>query len=450
MAYFGKFLLIENDTRILDVIQKDLTLKDRYPYQICRSFSETKNHLEKSLNEIRVIFLSERLARTFELTELEKFISELKMPIYLIEDKKPFEEIRKLISKTIPSPKTHHDLINLIQNQIAEVHDFRKNQSDGQEKDLEFAAEDNKYIGLALRDFVITPKSYFNTYLKLSPGRYIKIINAGDELSQDIIKRYDSKNVEEFFVPKDEHEKYVHLLANISQKAVRSENLNSSHKIKCVVKLGANVTNNLLKCGFTPDRMYNAEMFLDQSVTLLKHMRIKNEVINSFLADIDKNEHSAAVAFISGILANHLGFGSSKSIKVVGSAALLHDIGLLNHYPDFNEGDPIETDLQKEIFANHPGQGAELLRSTGLFDEVICHAVENHHRRRKGENANRRSSSVNLVTEIICVSDEFFNTVIYPGYSPELLSFFLENELKNFSNPVEKAFLALTKGKKAA
>jgi hypothetical protein len=85
-----------------------------------------------------------------------------------------------------------------------------------------------------------------------------------------------------------------------------------------------------------------------------------------------------------------------------------------------------------------------------MFDEVICDAVENHHRRRRGENARRRLSSVNLVTEIICASDEFFNTVIHPGYSPERVGLFLENELKSYSPNVERAFLVLTKGKKAA
>lgn len=450
MSFFGKFLLIETDDKVLELIQLDPIMSDRYPCHVVRHFGDARMLLERNTQEFRLIFISEKLSRSLTPEEFEKFHNDFKATeMILIQDKTPSETARKIIPKTIQFPKTYLDLAKHFKAKVSENHDWRKNKDDGQAKNEEIQAEEIKFIGLPLRDFVITPKSYFNTYLKLSSGRFIKIINAGDELTGDFIKHYRDKGVEDFFVPKEEHEKYVHLLASLSAKTVKSEDTSAGIKIKTLVKLGTNITNNLTKCGITPERMDNAEMFLDQSITVLRHMRIKNDIISSYLQNIDKNEHSAAVAFIAGILANHLGFESSKSIKVVGTAALLHDIGLYALDPNFNEADDAAKD-EKGIFSKHAAHGAEILRSTGMFDEVICNAVENHHRRRRGENANRRSSSVNLVTEIICASDEFFNTVIYPGYTSERVRFFMENELKNYSPNVERAFQALTKGKKAA
>ncbi len=450
MSIFGKFLLIEADSKILELIQLDPAMSEKYPCHVVRHFGDARMILERNKQEIRLIFVSERLSRTLTREEFEKFHTDFKTTeMILIEDKTPYESVRSLIPKTIEFPKTFMDLAKHFQAQISGAHDFRKTQDDGQTKDNEFNAEEAKFIGLPIRDFVVTPKSYFNTYLKLSSGRFIKIINAGDELTSDFIKRYREKGVEDFYVPKEEHGKYVHLLASLSSKTVKSEETSAGFKIKTLVKLGKNITNNLSKCGITPERMDNAEMFLDQSITVLRHMKIKNDVISSYLQNIDKDEHSAAVAFIAGILANHLGFESSKSIKVVGTAALLHDIGLYSLNPDFNEADDAVKD-ESGIYLKHAAHGAEILRSTGMFDEVICNAVENHHRRRRGENATRRSSSVNLVTEIICASDEFFNTVIHPGYTPDRVKNFLDNELKNYSPNVERAFQALTKGKKAA
>ncbi|MES2528116.1 MAG: HD domain-containing protein [Bdellovibrionota bacterium] len=450
MSAFGKFLLIESDSKILELIQLDRTLSDQFPCHVVRHFGDARMLMERSKQEIRLIFVSEKLSRTLTKEEFEKFHADFKSTeMILIEDKTPFDVARNLIPRFIQAPKNYMDLAKHFQAQISGAHDWRKNKDDGQVKDTEFNAEEAKFIGLPLRDFVVTPKSYFNTYLKLTSGRFIKIINAGDELTGEFIKKYRDKGVEDFFVPKEEHEKYVHLLASLSAKTVSSEQTSAGFKIKTLVKLGKNITNNLSKCGITPERMDNAEMFLDQSITVLRHMKIKNDVISSYLQNIDKDEHSAAVAFIAGILANHLGFESSKSIKVVGTAALLHDLGLYSLDPHFNEADDAAKD-ENGIFAKHAAHGAEILRSTGMFDEVICNAIENHHRRRRGENSNRRSSSVNLVTEIICVSDEFFNTVIYPGYSPERVKYFMDSELKNYSPNVERAFQALTKGKKAA
>ncbi len=450
MSYFGKFLIIENDSKILDVIFHDKNLIDRYPSLTARSVGEAISILQRTGKEFRMIFLSERVARLSDMTDFWKETEGLKdLPIVLLEDKNADSALRGLISSRIPLPQSYMELVKYVMGQVNEVHDWRKTQNDGIEKEKEIQLQEEKYIGSSIRDFIMTPKSFFNIYIRLSPGKFIKIMNAGDDISQQEFDRYRSKGIDEFFVPIEEHEKFVHLQANMSSKIIQSDAA-TGFKVKSMLKLGANVTSNLFKCGITSDRMDNAHMFLDQTVMVLRHLKIKNEVMASFLKNIDQNEHGAAVAFISGILANHLGFESSKSIKVVGTTALLHDIGLYDLDPDFEEGEEHTDEKKKEIFSKHASHGAEILRSTGLFEEVICHAVENHHRRRKGENSIRRSSSVNLITEIVSVSDEFFNSVIRNGYSPQKVSFFMENELKNYSPNVERAFHVLTKGKKAA
>ncbi len=450
MSYFGKFLLIDNDNKIKDLVHQDKNLLEKYPSAVVRTITEAGSVLEKNGQEFRTVFFSERLGRICDLSELKKLIEKHPaIQFVLIADKTELLAARELLPITIAKPETYMDFVKHVQKQLNDLHDWRKNENDGQEKEREFIAEDIKYIEIPARDFVITPKSYFNTYLRISQGKFIKIFNAGDDLSKDEVDRYRAKGIDEFFVPKDEHEKFIRLQGTLAAKVVQSDMANNL-KIKTIMKLGANVTNNLLKCGITPDRMDNAQIFLDQSIVLLRQMKLKDEVITSFLKNIDQDEHTSAVAFISGILANHLGFESSKSIKVVGTTALLHDIGLYALDPDFEEGEELGDEKKKDIFLKHSAHGAELLRASKAFEEVICHAVENHHRRRKGENASRRSSSVNLITEIVSVSDEFFNIVIHHGYSPEKVRFFMDNELKNYSPNVERAFHVLTKGKKAA
>lgn len=449
MSYFGKFLLIETDSKILDSISRDKTIIDKFPSTIVRTIAEATGLLKTSGKEFRMIFVSERIARLADLTEFRKNLDLLpSLGVRLIEDKTPHPPIREFISEVIAPPASYIDLVKIVELYLKEAHDWRKTQDDGEAKDQEITSQDDKYIEISMRDFVITPKSFFNFYLRLSAGRYIKIFNSGDDLPKDEIDKYRAKGIDEFFVPKGEYERFVKLQGTLSNKVVLSDASNG-FKVKTLMKLGANVTNNLAKCGVTPERMDNAHLFLDQTIHVLRQMKLKNEVVTSYLKNIDKDEHSAAVAFIAGILANYLGFESSKSIKVVGTTALLHDIGLHDLDPDFIEGEELLDEKKREIFNKHSVHGAEILRSTGAFEEVICHAVEQHHRRRLG-GAGRRSTSVNLVTEIVSVSDEFFNTVIHHGYSPERVRFFMDNELKNYSPNVERAFQLLTKGKKSA
>ncbi len=449
MSYFGKFLLIETDSTVLDPITRDKSLLDKFPSTIVRTIAEATGLLRTSGKEFRVVFVSERIARLADLTEFKIALEVLPgIAVKLVEDKSPHEATRAFITDVISKPANYLDLVKIVELHVKSSHDWRKIADDGEKKDVEISSADERYIAILMRDFVITPKSYFNFYLRLSSGRFIKVFNSGDDLSQDEITKYRDKGVEEIYVPKEEHEKFIRLKAGLSTQVVLSDSANS-FKVKTIMKLGANITNNLVKCGITPDRMDNAQIFLDQSIHVLRQMKMKNEVVTNYLKNIDKDEHCAAIAFIAGILANHLGFESSKSIKVVGTTALLHDIGLYDLDPEFVEGEELNDDKKKEIFDKHPAHGADILRSTGAFEEVICHAVENHHRRRLG-GGGRRSSSVNLVTEIVCVSDEFFNTVIHHGYSPERVRFFMENELKNYSPNVERAFELLTKGKKTS
>lgn len=448
MTYFGKFLIIENDSSVIDLVYSDKTLSDKFPCIVLRTITEATHLLEKSGHEFRMIFVSERLAKLSNLAGFKKVVEGLpEVTLTLIGDKNQHTPAREFISKVINPPKDYMDFVKVVQSHLGEVQDWRKTQNDGNEKEIEITSQDENYIEISMRDFVITPKSYFNFYLRLSSGRYIKIYNAGDALTSEEVDRYRAKGIDEFYVPKEEHSKFVRMRANLSTKVVLSDVANS-FKLKSVMKLGANITDNLIKCGISPDRMDNAHIFLDQTIHMLRQMRLKNEIVTNYLKNIDKNEHSAAVAFISGILANHLGFESSKSIKVVGTTALLHDIGLYDLDPKFVEGEELEDEKKKAIFEKHAGHGAEILRATGAFEEVICHAVEKHHSRRLGSSG-RRSSSVNLVTEIVSVSDEFFNTVIHHGSTPDRIRFFMENELKSYSTNVERAFLLLTKGRKA-
>lgn len=449
MSYFGKFLLIETDPKILDPIYRDKKVIDQFPSSIVRTIAEATGLLKTSGKEFRMVFVSERISRLADLTEFRKSLEALPaIGVKLISDKTPHPASREFITSVISAPTSYLELVKMVEHFLSETNDFRKTLDDGQAKNQEIASLDEKYIEISMRDFVITPKSFFNFYLRLSSGRYIKILNAGDDLPKDEIEKYRAKGIDEFYVPKEEHEKFVRLQGTLATKVVLSDASNG-FKVKTLMKLGSNITNNLAKCGITPDRMDNAHLFLDQTIHVLRQMKLKNEIVTNYLKNIDKDEHGAAVAFIAGILANHLGFESSKSIKVVGTTALLHDIGLHDLDPHFIEGEELKDEKKKEIFDKHSAHGAEILRSTGAFEEVICHAVEQHHLRRLG-GAGRRSSSVNLVTEIVSVSDEFFNTVIHHGYSPERIRYFMDNELKNYSPNVERAFHLLTKGKKAS
>lgn len=244
-----------------------------------------------------------------------------------------------------------------------------------------------------------------------------------------------------------EHEKYVSLCEKMSQKTFNSMSTGTKEKLKNTFRLGNEVAKNITRLGIEPKTLDYAETFLDQSVSMIKNLNIKDGNLENFIKDIENNEHTTAVSFLSGVIADQLGFESLKSVKLVGIAALVHDIGLYDLSPDVDEK---TLSPSSELMLKHPKHGADLIRKSGCFDDLIAIAVEQHHMRRRGGDTFSRSNNMNLVSEIVGVSDSFYNKVLNSGFRPQHLDDFLSNELKKFSHPIEKAFLKVLDKKRKA
>ena len=215
--------------------------------------------------------------------------------------------------------------------------------------------------------------------------------------------------------------------------------------------LGANIAQSLIHTGISQEKLDLANTFLSQSVTMIKSMKMKNESLKKFIDSLELKEHTSTVSFLAGMIANEVGIESLKAVKLVGIAALLHDVGLYEKYPDFDEHCILELDEdQQKCYNEHQKRGGEILRSNGGFDEVIYQSVEYHHMRRKGSDPSRRVNNINMVAEIIGAADDIYNIVISQKADEASLNTFTQTSLKDFSPQIEKAVLKLLNKKKAA
>jgi putative nucleotidyltransferase with HDIG domain len=343
-------------------------------------------------------------------------------------------------------PKSYRAIIQAVVPMVDKKADWKTYEVSNDEKFVELAIADGDFLRVNIKDFMILPKSHFNLYIKIGPGNFIKIVNAGEEHVEEILNKYSEKGFPHVFIPKEEHERYVALCEKMSRKFIGSP-APANEKAKQVFRLGNEVIKNIAHLGIEPKNLDYAESFLDQSVALIKNYQIKDGNLQKFISSIQGNEHATAVSFLAGVLANELGFESKKSVKLVGISALVHDIGLHDLAPDVEE-DKLAPD--NDFFLKHPKHGADLLRKSGCFDEVVCLAVEQHHHRRRGSDQSKRNNNMNLVSEIVGVSDAFFSMVIKEGFSPKKLDEFLAEELPTFSHHIEKGLLKVLDKKRKA
>ncbi len=449
-SFYGKALIIDNNHKFLEEIKDHSGLMDAYPCMLARSFSEANSILKQPKHRIRVVFLSSSIGESHGMSEL-KLIKESRpqLPVILVShapEKLPAEmkgpEVGFL--KILEKPSSFRVIVSEIV-ELFKARDLWKDvQASSEEKDVELTLADEGYIPTLLADYVLTPKSFFNVFIKLGPSKFIKILNAGDVLQQDLIEKYARKNVKYLYISAEEQKKYINLCEEVSRKLLARADVSLEHKAKNVANLGANISQNLIHTGISAEKLDTANKFLNQSISLMRSMRIENASLKSFLENIELKEHPSSVSFLAGIIANEVGFESSKIIKLVGFAGLVHDIGLYELDPtQLHEAAYLKTPEGREIFDQHARRGAEILRSNGGFDEVVCLTVEQHHLRRRGSDSTKRTSNINLTTEIIGVADELQNMLSADDFTPERFDHFKMFILPDFSPQIEKAVTKL-------
>lgn len=88
----------------------------------------------------------------------------------------------------------------------------------------------------------------------------------------------------------------------------------------------------------------------------------------------------------------------------------------------------------------HASMGADYLRKSGLFEEVVCQIVENHHEQEDPNSAKKKTASISIASEIVSLSDSISTNVLENDNPKKALSQFRISKLKTFSIQMQKAF----------
>jgi putative nucleotidyltransferase with HDIG domain len=174
---------------------------------------------------------------------------------------------------------------------------------------------------------------------------------------------------------------------------------------------------------------------------LLKVLRLKDWYLGS--------EHSENVKKTAVGIAEALSLKRDE-IQLIGTSALLHDIGKCAiPWYSLNKIAPLD-DLDWEILQVHPTEGGRMLRKLGLDDEAEI--AENHHERIDGSGYPEGKKGISLETEIVAVSDAY-NAAITPNrryrvpkIPRDVLNEIKKGERSRFSSPVISGLEKYVKG----
>ena len=269
---------------------------------------------------------------------------------------------------------------------------------------------DEDFVAVDWIAVMAATRSFFDVYLRLGPGKYVRFVAAGDIVDRAQVQRYADRGLKVFFIRKEVQEAFVRYTEQVSSALVKSEQLSASKKFEVALNHGKMVHSLLTFNGATKENLEYAATFVKNVGSVVKELHVtRSNHIAKYLAEVGNYEHNTALAASAGLMAKALKLESDHSVQVIGMAGLLHDLGLtIVGFPSNRGASDIgPADLEK--YLSHPEVGAEELRKVKSFDPTVIQAVSQHHFRKndKGFPTKTNRAYIHVCAEIIGICDDF-------------------------------------------
>ncbi|MBI4925962.1 MAG: HDIG domain-containing protein [Bdellovibrio sp.] len=447
-------LIVDSDTNFINKIKTEAETQSIQPIFATRG-KDAQLLIANSKNHFAGIFVNPNITNPhgFSVIRFSHFYRPA-LPIYIIADESisfKEEELKKLgVQKIIHKPINYSTIAKLITphsiffNQGAALEDAKLNKDQiGQEIEV----NDSEFTSIYATDYLCGAKSFFDIYVRLNTNHYVKIVQAGDVFDPYRVAHYLQKGVEFFYLRKEAQEGYLTYCDQIASSILKNKKIGIEVKIKQTLNHGQEAMNFLKNHGINENNLEYAKSFVNNVQVLSEKLKLEsnNDFVKSFLVDLEMYEHGVSTAMIASLLINPMKIAATHPTKVIGLAALFHDIGLYKMDPLLRDEDVSKMTAQQiTLFHTHPIVGSEMLSAIRGIDPVVIQAIAQHHERRnkKGFPLRLGAGYINRVAEIIGICDELCKMIKKLKENPSLnvLAIMEATVFEGFSNPVIEAF----------
>lgn len=313
----------------------------------------------------------------------------------------------------------------------------------------EHVETDDKFTPIQATSFISGKTSFFDIYIRLSAGRYVKLIQAGENFQPERLSRYLNKGVTHFYLRKDAQAAYLSYCEHLAAKLVQSAEIPTTLKVTQTANFGGETLKSLKEYGVTVANLEFASRFATHTQKLARQLQLeKNDSIEGFLADLHAFEHGVSTAIVSALMIRTLHIDAERVQEAIGLASLLHDLGLHQLAPELEtEDESAMTHEQRAFYHTHPTLGAQTLCRVRGVQPIVVQALAQHHERRDGKGFPARlgAGKISRIAEIVGLSDEFVQLMVRMKTRPQLNPFFEMHQqvFDGFSSEVVDAFCML-------
>ncbi len=373
-------------------------------------------------------------------------------PLYLMSDLAPSplqkEELNSLhIQELIEKPVTPQKLFQILipgnYFNFTEALEVAKSNTlkTGETKDV----EDEKMHGIDAKSFLCGQKSFFDLFVRLSSGRFVMILKAGDQFEPESLLNYIKRGVTEFYIRREAQLFYLQYCDKMTEAILKSNQFSPETKVGQVMNLGGETFGYLKSAGISESTLNVAQNFVKQANYLVAQTGLgKLSEVKSFLENMDLCDHGASTVMITSIVINSMGFRDEKVTGLIAMGAFLHDIGMFSLPAELRskaESDAFLTPEERETYESHPRLGAEILAKVPHMNPLVPQIALQHHERRtrKGFPNKLGSGAISTAAEIVGLSETFLKAVKSGAADP--VEVIRKNHSDDFSLKIIDAFL---------
>ena len=409
-----------------------------YPLLIAYSGREAQLMLCDPDKRFAGIFVSPTLQRTPNWISVIRcaYQNRPATPIYMIlpdqSESVPLDHIdlkRLGIKDSIEKPVTYGEITKLV-SQITLTFDvtaaLEKSKANSDAVGEPATSTDQEFTAIRADDFLSGTDSLFDVYVRMSGGKYIKLLQAGDAFTPDRLENYLRKGVVYFYIRKEVQEIYMGYCDHLASALLKSDRAPIELKTSQTLNQGEETMKHLKENGVSDSNLKYAEKFVgnvNQLANQLLSNNKKNDLLSTFMANASAYDHGVGTSMLAGILANSLGIETQGPAQIIGMGALFHDIALVK-MPEklWEENESIMTREELTLYQQHPKLGAEALSAMRGFSPSTIQAIEQHHMRIAGKGFPKRTGStiVSRVADIIGVCSELNNLFRRIEKNPDL------------------------------
>ncbi|MBI2522421.1 MAG: HD domain-containing protein [Bdellovibrio sp.] len=228
-----------------------------------------------------------------------------------------------------------------------------------------------------------------DVFIRLNDMKFVKLLNANDMYTTEVIQKYIDKDVRELYVHQEDYPVLANTgLQNLISLYDRKSEFQSIQELN--LESLENIHRAIQEIGLSTEAVTLTTKTIISSVRLAKGVRSIADLLNKMKSSGNYiYDHSMKMSYICTAIAKHTEWGSDSTVFKLSLACTMHDMTLNNDDLARIEllTDPrlkIFTSDEIEAFKNHPQDAAKLIKDSKAFPSDVDFIVAQHHERPDG------------------------------------------------------------------